>query len=64
MGSAGSSAAAEPTSTWKVFGVRWMMWAAWGMLPEESLIPHTFGCSAMRATVSGSRLIPVLSGKL
>ena len=57
MGRAGSSAAAEPTITWKLLGVRWMMCAACGMLPEESLMPQTFGCSAMRATVSGSRLI-------
>src|SRR3989442_923694 len=60
----GSSADAEPTWTWKVLGVWWMIWAHCGMLPDESLIPQTFGCWAMRATVSASRLTPVLSGKL
>jgi hypothetical protein len=64
MGSAGSSAAAEPTITWKVFGVKWIVCAACGILPDESLMPQTLGCSAIRATVSGSRLIPVLTGKL
>src|SRR6266850_2365159 len=41
-----------------------MICAHCGMLPDESLIPQTFGCWAMRATVSASRLTPVLSGKL
>ena len=62
--SAGTSAIGEPTSTWKVLGVIRMTSAAWGTLPELSFIPRMFGCSASRATVSGSRLMPVLAGKL
>jgi len=64
IASAGSSAEAAPTRTSKVLGVWSMIWAHWGMLPEESLMPHTFGWAAIFATVSASRLIPVFSGKL
>jgi hypothetical protein len=64
MASEGRSADAAPTSTWKLFGVWSRIWAACGMFPEESLMPQTFGCCAIFATVSASRLIPVLSGKL
>ena len=64
MASDGSSAEADPTRTWKVLGVWSMICAHWGMFPDESLMPHTLGWVAIFATVSASRLIPVLTGKL